>query len=194
MLRIFGSIVMHPRLWHVNRHSAALGAASGVFWAWICLPVQTIGAVISALVGKGNAPIAMAFTWVSNPLTWVPCFWLAYEVGLPLTPAKRVDGFKTLIDEAMSAGIIDGLFVTGRFLIDNLPSLYPMYVGGLIIGAFSGSLTYLGVSVLWRWHVGRRWRARHHQRWPRHPKPVSRGFGALSRLGQLSVKKPRQTA
>ncbi len=187
LLRLFGSLLLHPRLWHVNRHSAAIGAASGVFWAWICLPVQTVGAFLLAMWGKGNLPIAMAFTWVSNPLTWVPCFWLAYEVGLPLTPAKRVDGFSELVSEAMDAGLIDGFLVTGKFIISHLPQLYPMYIGGLILGFITSGLTYAFVSLIWKWHVGRRWQRRHAARGSE-PRPLSRGFAALHRLRGVAIR------
>ncbi|MEM1013848.1 MAG: DUF2062 domain-containing protein [Planctomycetota bacterium] len=193
LLSLFGSLLLHPRLWHVNRHSAAIGAASGVFWAWICAPVQTVGAFLMSVWGKGNVPIAMAFTWVSNPLTWVPCFWLAYEVGLPLTPAERVDGFGTLVSEAMDAGLIDGFVVTGQFLFENLPQLYPIYVGGVILGIISASATYVAVNTMWRWHVGRRWRRRHAER-SLADRPLSRGLAALGRLRDFKPMPARRVA
>ena len=175
-LRFFGATLLNKRLWHLNRHSAAIGAASGMFWAWICLPVQTVGAVLTAWFGRGNVPLAMAFTWVSNPLTWLPCFWLAYEVGCPLTPAERID-IQALIRPLMAGD----WSTAGRTLLADLPQLYPMYVGGVVLGLFFGTMTYLVVSVLWRWHVGRRWRKRHHVASDR-PRPLSRGIAALARL------------
>src|SRR5688572_3632838 len=79
-LRVFGNTLLNRRLWHLNRHSTAWGVASGLFWAWIPLPIQTIAAVGMAIAGRGNIALAMAFTWVSNPLTLIPCFLLSYTV------------------------------------------------------------------------------------------------------------------
>ncbi len=180
VLRFFGKTILNKRLWHLNRHSAAVGAASGVFWAWICLPVQTLGAVTTAWIGRGNVPLSMAFTWVSNPLTWLPCFWLAYKVGLPFTPAEEID-IKALIRPLM-----DGEWSTaGRLFLHDLPQLYPMYIGGTILGLMTGGLTYAVVSLMWRWHVGRRWRKRHSLFVSDKPRPLSRGIAALSRLRHL---------
>ena len=177
LLRWLGFALHSRRLWHLNRHSAAVGAASGMFWAWICAPVQTIGAVSTAWFGKGNVPLAMAFTWVSNPLTWVPCFWLAYEVGLPFTPATRVD-VRSLVRRIMDGDLSTAF---GMFMRD-LPQLYPMYIGGVLLGLVTGGLTYGIVSVLWRWHVGRRWRHRHEERRKLNPlAKLSGGIGALAK-------------
>ena len=175
VLALFGATVLNRRLWQLNRHSSAMGAAAGVFWAWIALPGQTIGAIATAIVGRGNVPLATAFTWVSNPLTWLPCFWLAYEVGLPITPAERIDVW-AVVEPVMHGDLIGG---TKRVIAD-LPRLYPMYVGGALLGAVTGAVTYLSVSLLWKWHVARRWRRRHDQR--RTTTPLNGGFAHLARL------------
>ncbi len=177
LLWMLGSAVFNKRLWHLNRHSAAFGAACGVFWAWICCPVQTVGAVASSFLGRGNVAISMLFTWISNPLTWVPCFWLAYEVGLPLTPAERID-FRGVVGRVMDGGIVGGT----KVLLAELPQLYPMYVGGVLLGIVTGLLAYLLVSVTWRWHVGRRWRKRHAVRQRTNPKlKIGGGLASLAR-------------
>ena len=185
LLRVFGATIFNKRLWQLNRHSTAFGIASGVFWAWIALPVQTLGAVGFALLGRGNVALAMAFTWISNPLTWVPCFLLAYKVGLIVTGAEPVGGFRQEIEEVMGAGLFEGTWVAIKFLATNALRLYPMYVGGVVLGIVTGGLSYLGVIVGWRWHVARRWWRRHEQRLALNPKrKLSGGFGHLARLAR----------
>lgn len=185
MLRLFGSTLFHKRLWQLNRHSVAWGVACGVFWAWIALPIQTIAAALCALIRGGNVPLAMAFTWVSNPLTWVPCFLLAYEVGVVLTGAEHVGGFRQQIETIMGAGLIDGTWMTAKFLTSNLLQLYPMYVGGVVIGAMTGGLSYAAVHFGWKWHVARRWKHRHEQRRKLNPAhKLTSGFAHLARLAR----------
>ena len=175
LLRVLGSTVLHKRFWQLNRHSTAWGVACGVFWAWIALPLQTVGAVLAAAAGRGNVPLAMAFTWLSNPVTWLPCFWLAYEVGLPLTPAEPIH-VRGLVGDVMDGGPVGGT----KLLLAELPRLYPMYVGGVVLGGITGAASYLAVSYFWRWHVARRWRRRHAARGL--PERFTTGFAHLARL------------
>ena len=48
-LRPFESSLLHPRLWHLNRHSAAGAVAAGLFCGLIPGPLQMLGAAISAV-------------------------------------------------------------------------------------------------------------------------------------------------
>lgn len=195
MLRLFGSTLFAKRLWQLNRHSVAWGVACGIFWAWIAVPLQTLGAVMFALVGRGNVPLAMAFTWISNPLTWVPCFLLAYEVGLFLTGADRVGGFRQQIQAVMGAGVIDGAWDTARFLTNNLLRLYPMYIGGVVLGVVTGGIGYAAVHLGWRWHVARRWQHRHEQRRKLNPAHrLTSGFAHLARLAHRPHHRHHQGA
>lgn len=80
-LRPFASTLLHPRLWHLNRHSAAGAVAAGIFCGLIPGPLQMIGAAICALVFRVNLPLALLVTLYTNPLTIVPLYLLAYQVG-----------------------------------------------------------------------------------------------------------------
>ena len=55
-LRPFRNSLLHPRLWHLNRHSAAGAVAAGLFCGLIPGPLQMIGAAICALVFRVNLP------------------------------------------------------------------------------------------------------------------------------------------
>ena len=80
-LRPFRNSLLHPRLWHLNRHSAAGAVAAGMFCGLIPGPLQMLGAAICALVFRVNLPLAMFVTLYTNPLAIVPLYLLAYQIG-----------------------------------------------------------------------------------------------------------------
>ena len=80
-LRPFRNSLLHPRLWHLNRHSAAGAVAAGMFCGLIPGPLQMIGAAICALVFRVNLPLALLTTLYTNPFTIVPLYVLAYQIG-----------------------------------------------------------------------------------------------------------------
>ena len=80
-LRPFESSLLHPRLWHLNRHSAAGAVAAGLFCGLIPGPLQMLGAAICALVFRVNLPLAMVVTLYTNPFTIVPLYLIAYQLG-----------------------------------------------------------------------------------------------------------------
>ena len=60
----------------------ARGAAVGVFAG--CFPLlglQSLIGVLLAVVFRGSKVAAVAFTWVSNPLTYIPLFLFNFKVG-----------------------------------------------------------------------------------------------------------------
>ena len=104
-LRIFGSLLHEPNLWHLNRRSVSLAVAVGLFMAFMPLPVQMLMAAATAIVVRCNLPVAVAVVWVSNPITVAPLFFAAYKVGAWLLglPQRRVDyelSFDWLADPA----------------------------------------------------------------------------------------------
>jgi len=80
-LRPFESSLLHPRLWHLNRHSAAGAVAAGLFCGLIPGPLQMPGAAACALLFRVNLPLALVVTLYTNPFTLVPLYLAAYEIG-----------------------------------------------------------------------------------------------------------------
>lgn len=71
----------NPQLWHFNRRSVARGFAAGLFVSMIPLPLQMLFALLLAVLVKGNVPVAMMATWISNPVTMVFFIYLIYQTG-----------------------------------------------------------------------------------------------------------------
>jgi uncharacterized protein (DUF2062 family) len=147
----------HPRLWHMHRRAVALGIAIGLITGLIPGPIQMLLAAIIAIPLRANIPAAVFATLYTNPLTFVPLYLLAYQIGSLVTghhgPAVLPP------DIAFS---VSGLW-------NAIPELFHWFVSlgdTLLIGlAIQASLTavvgYIGTLIIWRVVVTRRWRTRH---------------------------------
>ena len=77
----FSGTLLHPKLWHLTRHTAAGGVAVGLFCGLIPGPLQMLGAALLSIVLRVNLPLALALTLFTNPLTIVPLYVLAFTLG-----------------------------------------------------------------------------------------------------------------
>ncbi len=67
----------------------ARGLAFGVFAG--CFPffgLQTILGIALASLFKGNRVLAVAGTWISNPITYIPLYLFNYEIGCLILGSK----------------------------------------------------------------------------------------------------------
>lgn len=77
----FGSTLFHPRLWHLNRHSAAGAVAVGLFCGLIPGPFQMLSAAVCCVAFRVNLPLALFTTLYTNPFTIVPIYVAAFAIG-----------------------------------------------------------------------------------------------------------------
>jgi len=160
-LRRFGPLLRHPNLWHLNRHSVAGGVAVGLFTGLMPPPMQMLFAAIFAVVFRVNLPVAVFTTLYTNPLTFVPLYLLAYEVGAFVT--GRSNGTHNLRTEYPTESLADWL----PAFFNWLGSLgLPLLVGVPILGAIFSVCGYFLVRGLWRLHVVISWRRRQRKRNP----------------------------
>lgn len=151
-LRPFQSSLLHPRLWHLNRHSAAGAVAVGLFCGLIPGPLQMLGAAISALALRVNLPLALLVTLYSNPFTIVPLYLAAYQLGRLLTgdssgfaapPEFSVMAFAGWAD-AMQTWMLD----VGK----------PLAVGLVALACVLALLGYVVTRAAWRVYLIMVWR------------------------------------
>lgn len=138
-------VLGNPNLWHINRHSLAAAAFVGVFVALLPIPMQMAVAALLAIRFQANLPLSVVLVWLTNPLTWVPVFFLTYRIGawvlgLPVAPPENVS--------------VNWM----------LRQLGPLWVGSVLSGLVLGWLSYWLVKVTWRISVGRRWERRRRRR------------------------------
>lgn len=150
----FHNTLLHPRLWHVNRHSAAGGVAAGLFCGLFPAPFQMLGAAICAIVFRINLPIAILTTLYTNPVTFVPLYIFAYWLGSLIVGGDK--GFMPPPEFDFSA--IGSWFKASIAWLGHLGM--PLVVGVTLLATVFAVLGYFGVRVAWRIWLVRAWRLR----------------------------------
>lgn len=150
----FRNTLLHPRLWHLNRHSAAGGVAAGLFCGMFPAPFQMVSAALCAVVFRINLPLAIFTTLYTNPLTFVPLYVLAYWLGQKIVGG---DGPFVAPPEFDFAAI-------GPWLAASVAWLghlgMPLVIGVTLLATGFAVLGYFGVRVAWRIFLVRAWRKR----------------------------------
>ena len=158
-LRPFENTLLHPRLWDLNRHSAAGAVAAGMFCGLIPGPLQMLGAAICAVVFRVNLPLAMLTTFYTNPFTIVPLYIVAYAIGqwvLP-GPGQRFVPPPDWGDESFTAWI--------GILIDWMAGLgAPLALGLVLLASGLALAGYALMQMAWRIYLMRAWRHRRRER------------------------------
>lgn len=150
LLRVFGTLLHDPNLWHMNRRSVAGAFFWGLFWAAIPIPLQMVAAAASAMLCRVNLPIAVALVWLTNPLTMPPVFYFNYLCGSwLLRKPVAVTDFQPSLEwfESVVAQIWE-----------------PLLAGSVLVGLVAGALGYAGMRGFWRWHVLHHFKKRQQQR------------------------------
>ena len=135
-LGFLGDRLHSPNLWHLNRRSVSRAFAIGL-WAMYTppLPWQQVIAALGAIYFNANLPIAVALVWITNPLTWLPMYYFAYEVGAL----------------AMGAATFSFDQFSQIFSIEKVMELgTPLLLGCFILMNVGGVLGYFGIQWLWR--------------------------------------------
>ena len=153
-LKPFESSLLHPRLWHLNRHSAAGAVAAGMFCGLIPGPFQMLGAAICALVFRVNLPLAMFVTLYTNPFTIVPLYLVAYEMGRLAIGESH--GF--IMPPAFSATDLIGW--TSAMETWMLAVAKPLGIGLILLATGLAVLGYVATRAAWRIYLIIAWRRR----------------------------------
>ena len=113
----------------------AKGAAIGVFCG--CFPLfgfQTLLGVFIAKLANGNLLLAAIGTWISNPFTYIPLYFLNYKVGATLLknyPDIKFDEKLNITDLWEQGGIVSFRLVLGSSIV------------GLLLALISGCIVFL---------------------------------------------------
>lgn len=157
-IQIFGQWLKDPNLFHFNRYSVSTAFSIGLFCAIVPLPVQMLLAAGLSILFRGNLLIAVALTWVTNPLTAIPVILFNYEIGALILQTKAV---------ALQLGS-DFNLLTDWKEIQKI--LWPFLLGCLVVSLSAALLGNLIVRGLWRVYIIHHWKKRRHRKRHAHKK------------------------
>ena len=151
----FENTLLHPRLWHLNRHSAAGAVAAGMFCGLIPGPLQMLGAAICAVIFRVNLPLAMLTTLYTNPFTIVPLYIVAYAIGQWALPGEN----RHFVSPPEWGDM--GLLAWAHALIDWMIGLgTPLAMGLVLLASGLAVAGYFTVLLAWRIYLMNAWRRR----------------------------------
>lgn len=157
-LQILGSLIHSPQLWHLNRRSVARAFLVGIFCAFIPIPFQMVVAAIGAIIIGANLPISVGLVWLTNPVTMPIIFGTTLLLGFAImgTP-EGISEFRFEWDW-LSENWLTWLDANWTLIIG------PLFLGSMLAGAVLCTLSYFGIRLYWRIHVGKQWQHRKNQR------------------------------
>ncbi len=155
LLKWLGPALHHPRLWHVSRCGIALGAAIGIFFG-VLLPVGQIPAAATvAILMRANLPISVVGTFITNPFTFAPVYYIAYRLGVLLM------GGDSVIDPTAFDANAESLKEWLGFWFNSLRRIgLPLVTGLAVLACCSSVVSYFGIHWFWRFVTLRNWRKR----------------------------------
>ena len=159
-LRWLGPSLHHPRLWRFSRRGLALGLALGVFFGLLIPVAQIPAAATLAVLLRAHLPSAMASTLVTNPVTFGPVYWAAYQLGEVIVGAADagVAPSSDLSAVAPATPPDDDTVTSWWTWAAGVGK--PLMVGLSIVATVAATLTYMSVNVLWTLRVRRARRQR----------------------------------
>jgi uncharacterized protein (DUF2062 family) len=143
-LKIFGTLLQDPNLWHLNRRSVSGAVAIGLFVMYLPPMGQMVLAAAAAVLLRVNLPISVALVWLTNPITIPPMYYFSYLVG------------SWILGQPTAAFQVD-FWLEWR---NWLEVVAPLTVGGLVCGTICSVTGYMATQALWRWNLMRQIRRR----------------------------------
>lgn len=115
-LRWLGPLLERPWLWSANRRAVATGVAIGLLFGFLLPFGQFLVAGALAVWARANLPVAVAATFVSNPITTPMILAGAYYLGaavLGMPPGSALAADLPALERAASLGapVLTGLAI-----------------------------------------------------------------------------------
>lgn len=165
-LRWMGPILNNPRLWHFSRKGIALGMALGVFFGLLIPIAQIPFSATLAVILRANVPMAVASTLVTNPVTFGPVYYGAYQLGEWVLGQESKQIPEALNPLEASPELVDRTWRESlSHWFEQITTVgKPLAVGLVILACVFGLAVYSLVSLVWvlktRWSRRQRIRQR----------------------------------
>lgn len=143
-----------PELWRLTRRSVPRGVAVGLLVGIFALipGIQAVGAALMCVPFRGNIPLAVGATFLSNPATTPLILMVSLYIGNSLGYHADLQAFTSLVDH--HASLRQWLV---WLLSDAAPSLM---LGLFVMSTVIAAIGYVISSYFWRDRVARKRRQR----------------------------------
>lgn len=145
-LKPFAHHLVHDDLWHMTREGVARGVGVGIFFGLLIPVLQILFAAIAAIPLRANVGIAAASTLITNPFTFAPIYWLAYEFGSWILEGE--------VDHEMAHQAADQAAASSGWFANIFANVQsagaPLILGLVIFACTLAPLAYLTVRLVWR--------------------------------------------
>lgn len=148
----------YPYIWAFNRKAVAKGVAAGLLVAFIPVPLQILFAAIVAFLVRGNLPVAIISTLISNPFTFVPLSFLIYKVGVFITGSNGASELPSFHKLEFHWESITLIWQETIVWFKSLGKSY--FIGLLVVSVTSSVLGYFMIDAIWRIYIWYHLRAR----------------------------------
>jgi len=165
VLRALGPWVLHPAVWTLHRRSVAGGVAAGLFCGLFPAPFQMFGAALFSFLFHWNLPVAVLMTFYTNPITFIPLYVLALQIGIfllnRLMPAATHDGqagqaFPAPPEFDLTAPVSSFVGLADWALGMGWPLVVGVFALALTLAILGYLLTRFGWNLWVRWEVVQR--------------------------------------
>ena len=160
-------LARRQELWRFTRRSVPRGVAIGLLVGIFALipGVQMVGAALLCVPGRGNIPLAVAMTFLSNPATTPLILILSAVIGNFLGFRADTETVYAMVDRGASIGDWAQWFFS-----DAAPAVL---VGLAVLSVVAASLGYVIAGMIWRPIVARRRKRRLHAALARRHAPAA---------------------
>jgi uncharacterized protein (DUF2062 family) len=148
-LRPVARHLQDEHLWHLDRSSVARAVSIGLFFGFMLPVAQFFFAVVTAVFLRANVAVAAASTLVTNPFTFPPVYWLAYQIGSWILGEES----SAVVAQALESQVETLAAQQGwwQALWHSIQSTgTPLLLGLAILAVTSSIVGYAVVWLLWR--------------------------------------------
>lgn len=132
----FSHLLHDQNLWGIRRRTVVPAFSIGLFVGYMPFPGHALLAALLALAFRVNIPIAALTTFVSNPLTAGPMYFLAHRLGRFLLGMEpRPFEFELSLE---------------WFLAGFAENWQPMMLGCFLLGSALSLVGYVTLDLAWR--------------------------------------------
>ena len=152
--RLVRPLAQRHELWRFTRRSVPRGVGIGLLVGILAMipGVQMVGAALLCMPVRGNVPIAVVMTFLSNPATTPLILAASIYIGNRFGFHADISTFQALLDSGA------GLRRWSDWLLsDAAPA---MLFGLLVISTATAAAGYLIAALSWRWWIGHKRRTR----------------------------------